>query len=145
MPIYTIHVHPDGSRLATGGLGELSLLPLPSLLLLLPWSSSSFPSFLISQTPRFESGPLSLSYNPKWKPTRPTLVFSVRWDSTTVRFSSFPSLLVRVRSRSSLKYELMPPGFRITGSVLCVRWAHHGRYLASGSDDKVVVIWDLDP
>lgn len=34
---------------------------------------------------------------------------------------------------------------RPLGSVLCVRWAHHGRYLASGSDDKIVVIWDLDP
>lgn len=32
-----------------------------------------------------------------------------------------------------------------TGSVLAVRWAHHGRFLASGSDDQVVVIWGLDP
>jgi WD40 repeat protein len=32
-----------------------------------------------------------------------------------------------------------------TGSVLAVRWAHHGRFLASGSDDAVVMIWGLDP
>lgn len=31
------------------------------------------------------------------------------------------------------------------GSVLAVRWAHHGRYLASGSDDTVVMIWVIDP
>lgn len=32
-----------------------------------------------------------------------------------------------------------------TGPVLTVRWAHHGRYLASGSDDAVLLVWDLDP
>ena len=31
------------------------------------------------------------------------------------------------------------------GSVLAVRWAHHGRFLASGSDDTVIVIWGIDP
>jgi WD40 repeat protein len=31
------------------------------------------------------------------------------------------------------------------GAVLTVRWAHHGRYLASGSDDGIVLIWNLDP
>ena len=32
-----------------------------------------------------------------------------------------------------------------TGPVLTVRWAHSGRWLASGSDDSIVMIWDLDP
>lgn len=32
-----------------------------------------------------------------------------------------------------------------TGPVLCVRWAQSGRWLASGSDDEIVMIWDLDP
>ncbi|KZT35016.1 WD40 repeat-like protein [Sistotremastrum suecicum HHB10207 ss-3] len=32
-----------------------------------------------------------------------------------------------------------------TGPVLAVRWAHSGRWLASGSDDSVILIWDLDP
>jgi protein HIRA/HIR1 len=32
-----------------------------------------------------------------------------------------------------------------TGPVLCVRWAHSGRWLASGSDDEIVMVWDLDP
>lgn len=31
------------------------------------------------------------------------------------------------------------------GPVLTVRWAHHGRFLASGSDDSVLLIWDIDP
>jgi len=26
-----------------------------------------------------------------------------------------------------------------------VRWAHSGRWIASGSDDEIVMIWDLDP
>ncbi|TCD68876.1 HIR complex subunit [Steccherinum ochraceum] len=32
-----------------------------------------------------------------------------------------------------------------TGPVLTVRWAHSGRWLASGSDDSIVMVWDLDP
>ncbi|KAG2747836.1 WD40 repeat-like protein [Suillus brevipes Sb2] len=32
-----------------------------------------------------------------------------------------------------------------TGPVLTIRWAHSGRWLASGSDDEIVMIWDLDP
>ncbi|KAG8949834.1 HIR complex subunit [Tulasnella sp. 419] len=31
------------------------------------------------------------------------------------------------------------------GPVLCVRWTHSGKWLASGSDDTIVMIWDLDP
>jgi WD40 repeat protein len=32
-----------------------------------------------------------------------------------------------------------------TGPVLAVRWASSGKWLASGSDDTIVMIWDLDP
>ncbi|KAL4246407.1 Protein HIR [Abortiporus biennis] len=32
-----------------------------------------------------------------------------------------------------------------TGPVLTLRWAHSGRWLASGSDDQIVMVWDLDP
>ncbi|XP_061996402.1 protein HIRA-like [Rosa rugosa] len=31
------------------------------------------------------------------------------------------------------------------GSVNCVRWAKHGRYLASGSDDQVILIHERKP
>lgn len=31
------------------------------------------------------------------------------------------------------------------GSVNCVRWAKHGRYLASGSDDQVIFIHERKP
>lgn len=31
------------------------------------------------------------------------------------------------------------------GSVNCVRWAKHGRYLASGSDDQVIQVHERKP
>lgn len=31
------------------------------------------------------------------------------------------------------------------GSVNCVRWAKHGRYIASGSDDQVIQIHERKP
>lgn len=31
------------------------------------------------------------------------------------------------------------------GSVNCVRWAKHGRYIASGSDDQVILIHEKKP
>lgn len=31
------------------------------------------------------------------------------------------------------------------GSVNCVRWAKHGRFIASGSDDKVILIHERKP
>lgn len=31
------------------------------------------------------------------------------------------------------------------GSVNCVRWAKHGRYVASGSDDQVILIHERKP
>lgn len=31
------------------------------------------------------------------------------------------------------------------GSVNCVRWAKHGRYLASGSDDQVILVYERKP
>lgn len=47
----------------------------------------------LQQTPKSESGQPFLSFFPKSKPTRPTLVFSARWDNTMVRLHSLPSQL----------------------------------------------------
>lgn len=56
-----------------------------------------------------------------------------------------PALILSIQ----LSIVLLSSTFSIkrhhAGPVLTVRWAHHGRYLASGSDDGVVLIWDLDP
>ncbi|KAI0747051.1 WD40 repeat-like protein [Daedaleopsis nitida] len=83
--IFSCHVHPDGSRIATGGLDAKVRI----------WS------------------------------TKPIL-------NHAAELSGRPP-----KSLSTLTMH--------TGPVLVVRWAHSGRWLASGSDDEIVMIWDLDP
>ncbi|KAG6914965.1 hypothetical protein DXG01_014188 [Tephrocybe rancida] len=85
LSIFSVHVHPDGSRIATGGLDAKIRI----------WS------------------------------TKPIL-------NPASEHSNKPP-----KSLCTLTMH--------TGPVLVVRWAHSGRWLASGSDDEIVMIWDLDP
>ena len=85
LSIFSVHVHPDGSRIATGGLDAKIRI----------WS------------------------------TKPIL------SSTSEQSNRPPKSLCTLTMH--------------TGPVLCVRWANSGRWLASGSDDEIVMIWDLDP
>jgi protein HIRA/HIR1 len=85
LSIFSVHVHPDGSRIATGGLDAKIRI----------WS------------------------------TKPIL-------NPASELSGKPP-----KSLCTLTMH--------TGPVLTVRWAHSGRWLASGSDDEIVMIWDLDP
>ncbi|KAI0341349.1 histone transcription regulator 1 [Trametopsis cervina] len=85
LSVFSCHVHPDGSRIATGGLDAKVRI----------WS------------------------------TKPILN---------------PASELSGRPPKSLCTLAMH-----TGPVLTVRWAHSGRWLASGSDDAIIMIWDLDP
>lgn len=51
------------------------------------------------------------------------------------------SVILGSNSSSNLPFSLLPPRL---GSVLVVRWSNSGRFLASGSDDRVALVWDLD-
>ncbi|CAG8498261.1 4788_t:CDS:10 [Dentiscutata heterogama] len=83
--IFSVHVHPDGSRLATGGLDNKIKL----------WSTASI------------------------------------IDVNKANDSSVPRLLCTLGLHN--------------GSVLCVRWSNKdGQYLASGSDDQLILIWEWD-
>ncbi|KAJ6572019.1 histone transcription regulator 1 [Mycena capillaripes] len=83
--IFSVHVHPDGSRIATGGLDAKIRI----------WS------------------------------TKPIL-------NPASELSNKPP-----KALSTLTMH--------TGPVLTVRWANSGKWLASGSDDEIVMIWDFDP
>ncbi|EGG11238.1 uncharacterized protein MELLADRAFT_115320 [Melampsora larici-populina 98AG31] len=81
--IYSIHVHPDGTRLATGSLQNLIKI----------WS------------------------------TAPILDESLENQSEELS----PRLLCQMEGHD--------------GAVLCVRWAYSGRFLATSSDDAIVMVW----
>jgi len=85
LSIFSVHVHPDGSRIATGGLDAKIRI----------WS------------------------------TKPIL-------NEASELSGKPP-----KSLCTLTMH--------TGPVLTVRWAHSGKWLASGSDDETVMVWDHDP
>ncbi|KAF7427978.1 HIR complex subunit [Pleurotus ostreatus] len=85
LSIFSVDVHPDGSRIATGGLDAKVRI----------WS------------------------------TKPIL------NSASEHSNKPPKSLCTLTMH--------------TGPVLVVRWAHSGRWLASGSDDAIVMVWDLDP
>ena len=85
LSIFSVHVHPDGSRIATGGLDAKIRI----------WS------------------------------TKPIL------NQAAEDAGRIPKSLCTLTMH--------------TGPVLTVRWAHSGRWLASGSDDEIVMVWDLDP
>ncbi|KAF8270600.1 histone transcription regulator 1 [Lactarius quietus] len=85
LSIFSVHVHPDGSRIATGGLDAKIRI----------WSTKPILNSIAEQSNRPPKSLCTLTMH--------------------------------------------------TGPVLCVRWAQSGRWLASGSDDEIVMIWDLDP
>ncbi|KAF9003370.1 WD40-repeat-containing domain protein [Cyathus striatus] len=85
LSIFSVHVHPDGSRIATGGLDAKIRI----------WSTKPI---------------LNPASEASGKPPKSLCTLTMH-----------------------------------TGPVLTVRWAHSGRWLASGSDDEIVMIWDLDP
>ncbi|KAH9814351.1 WD40-repeat-containing domain protein [Melampsora americana] len=81
--IYSIHVHPDGTRLATGSLQNLIKI----------WSTAP----ILNQALEEAGDQLS------------------------------PRLLSQMEGHD--------------GAVLCVRWAYSGRFLATSSDDAIVMVW----
>ncbi|CAL1708640.1 unnamed protein product [Somion occarium] len=83
--MFSCHVHPDGSRIATGGLDAKVRI----------WSTKPI---------------LNANSEASGRPPKSLCTLTMH-----------------------------------TGPVLTVRWAHSGRWLASGSDDEIVMIWDLDP
>ncbi|XP_071744188.1 protein HIRA isoform X2 [Lepeophtheirus salmonis] len=85
-PIFSIDIHPDGTRFVTGGQGNDS------------------------------SGRISI-WNMKYIK-----------EHGRVESSTSPKLL------SQMDHHL--------GCVNTVRWSHSGRFLASGGDDKIVMIWE---
>ncbi|XP_050526168.1 protein HIRA homolog [Daktulosphaira vitifoliae] len=86
MPIFSIDIHPDGTRLATGGQGSDSGL-------VILWNTAAI------------------------------------LDENSENDENVPKILCHVDSHLAC--------------VNCVRWSTSGKYLASGGDDKIIMIWSL--
>ncbi|XP_050427606.1 protein HIRA homolog [Adelges cooleyi] len=86
MPIFSIDIHPDGTRLATGGQGRDSGL-------VMLWNTAAV------------------------------------LDENKENDENVPKILCQVDSHLAC--------------VNCVRWSSSGKYLASGGDDKIIMIWSL--
>lgn len=98
--IFSLSVHPDSSRVATGGLDTKLKI----------WA------------------------------TAPIL------DEKMEQATAVPRLLCTLTSHAGewrVKVGEGQPLMARAGVVMCVRWSPTGRYLASGSDDKVVMISSL--
>ncbi|TIC38471.1 WD40 repeat-like protein [Wallemia mellicola] len=83
--IFTLDVHPDGSRLATGGIDAIIRV----------------------------------------------------WTTAPIRNEKLESNERVPKQLSTLDQH--------SGPVLSVRWSNSGRYLASSSDDRAIIIWAIDP
>ncbi|KAK4689347.1 protein HIRA/HIR1, partial [Tremellales sp. Uapishka_1] len=122
-PIYSISVHPDGTRLATGGLGKLTSM-----------------SLLIVQLIDCNG---NTDHKVKIWSTLPILDKEAEEDEANHKLLCTMSTHTG-KSAATRSGNLLTDRMAL-GPVLSVRWAHHGRYLASGSDDHVVMVWDIDP
>ncbi|WFD35111.1 HIR complex subunit [Malassezia cuniculi] len=49
-----------------------------------------------------------------------------------------------IQNAESTEPQLLSTLARHTGAVLALRWSHSGRFLASGSDDTIALVWELD-
>ncbi len=91
-PIFSVDIHPDGSRFATGGQGSDQAV-----------------------------GRICL------------------WNLA-------PILSAREASRPEAEVpKLLAQMDRHLGCVNCLRWSPSGRFLASGADDKLVMVWKKSP
>ncbi|KAF8306790.1 WD40 repeat-like protein, partial [Clavulina sp. PMI_390] len=90
--IFSVNVHPDGSRIATGGLDAKIRI----------------------------------------------------WATLPILRQEYDDAVPGVEGATAPPKKLCTLSMH-AGPVLCVRWSHSGKWLASGSDDTIIMVWDLDP
>lgn len=126
MPIFSIDIHPDGTRLATGGQG-------PDSGLVMLWNTAAV---LDENNENDENVPKILCQVRRLTipAVRPT-TYDRRW-CPLVHVTFVVVILVCIESRC----------FQVDSHlacVNCVRWSNSGKYLASGGDDKIIMVWSL--
>ncbi|ODV98087.1 hypothetical protein PACTADRAFT_47907 [Pachysolen tannophilus NRRL Y-2460] len=114
--VYSLSVSPDGSRLASGGLdGKIRI-----------WSTESIVGFT------------SVSKNENDLNLENSLKTQQQQQQQQQQKQELP-----LENENALRRPLCSMG-RHTGAVTCVRFSPSGRFLASGSDDRILLIWEKD-
>lgn len=124
--IYSVGVHPDGSRFATGGGDHRVKI----------WSMEPF------RSPPSAVRSVAAAAAPAASPTATASGGTSSAHSTIGKDTTATKIPSHVRGE---EVKVLAVLSQHTGSVLCVRWSHDGRYLASASDDTYVLIWELRP
>ncbi len=117
--VYSVSVSPDGQRLASGGLdGKIRIWLIDTL--------KDYKNRIVSlETNKENNNENILNKRPnQQQQLKPNENDSIELDHRVCR-------------------PLCSMG-RHTGAVTCVRFSPTGRFLASGSDDKILLIWERD-
>lgn len=62
---------------------------------------------------------------------------------TKIRVWSTDAVLDRDKDANSEAKRLLFTGTAHTGSVMCARFSNSGRFIASGADDRILAVWEL--
>lgn len=136
LPIFCIDIHPDNSRFVTGGQGKPGIL----IVLLNSTHFSILLSCILLFRYRFRPGGyLEFWYCIEWS-------FWIRWKYTENVMSNRQSLRCKIqiiKLLSACRWISNSRFCSFVACVNCVRWSNSGKYLASGGDDKLVMIWSF--
>lgn len=122
--IYSVHIHPDGTRLATGSIQNVVKV----------WSTAPIldPDSELSGEEKVPRLLCRMEGHDGMYALPPPFTLLIPNHIVTPIPPSHPDL------PKLCSFNLLSP---LPGAVLSVRWTHTGGFLATGSDDSIIMVW----